>query len=175
MMSNDEEEEDIKFSLEDLNDILEEALPNTEGLDSYIPLDTSEGKRTIDLTSGATDKFDISKIQVPDTFMESITGERVESAPVKKTTSNQPIKEQKQVNKTNTILTEQQIKVLQEAKQIIESLLEMTTVGSIGTGFSTPNTEKKKSTVKKRLEKYNPRGQKKNSKLKEILQRYNLN
>lgn len=170
MMSNDErqDDDDVKFSLEDLDSILEETLPQTQPLEHFNVLSPGQGgKQVIDLANGNADKFDISKIDIPASFMESITGERVEAIPARKAIA----KETKPIQNNNFVLTESQINTLQEAKKIIDSLLEMTTVGCIGTGFSAPKPQKKKSfkAMKKKPK------TKRSSRLQQILNQYNHN
>jgi len=109
---------------------------------------------------GSNNQLDITNVEVPDDFMEGLLGgketnsylnsvlEGASPQPSIPRSEELPVRE-KVVDQTERLaaLLEQLTAVLSETKQLIS---EMTTVGSIGTGYSNPHPFKKKKKKKKK-------------------------
>ena len=109
---------------------------------------------------GSANQLDITNVEVPDDFMHEVLGgesttsylnsvlEGASPQPSIPRSEELPVRE-KVVDQTERLaaLLEQLTAVLSETKQLIS---EMTTVGSIGTGYSNPHPFKKKKKKKKK-------------------------
>ena len=109
---------------------------------------------------GSNNQLDITNVEVPDDFMHEVLGgesttsylnsvlEGASPQPSIPRSEELPVRE-KVVDQTERLaaLLEQLTAVLSETKQLIS---EMTTVGSIGTGYSNPHPFKKKKKKKKK-------------------------
>ena len=116
---------------------------------------------------GSANQLDITNVEVPDDFMHEVLGgesttsylnsvlEGASPQPSIPRSEELPVRE-KVVDQTERLaaLLEQLTAVLSETKQLIS---EMTTVGSIGTGYSNPNPpirkkKRKKKSIKETVE-----------------------
>ena len=127
--------------------------------DAIPPLHESKAP-SMPQSPGSNYQVDITNVDVPDDFMHEVLGgesttsylnsvlEGASPQPSIPRSEELPVRE-KVVDQTERLaaLLEQLTAVLSETKQLIS---EMTTVGSIGTGYSNPHPSKKKKKKKKR-------------------------
>jgi hypothetical protein len=111
---------------------------------------TNVGISTPDLGQGHVSTLDISRVQVPDTLIESLTGVKPKLDKVVKT---KPVKLKQIKEETKPSIEEAIVRLLLDISKKLNTLCEMTTTGAIGVSTcDTPAIKPKKKKKKTKSE-----------------------